>query len=311
MNKLVDQRNLKEEVDKLYNRICCIKAELGQCSVIEGCFTSKYVGPGSQALFFDGSSFYFNDLAAAVAYPTVNTHADLPAANSVAPPDNIYLVITSTGTWPFNRKERGLWYSDGATWTRLGDVTPIFVDDVFQIRDNTDPSKILQFNVDLLVGTGLKYFKSGTGTIAEISDIPTDYLSTNQSSLFFLTANSSLLLEVGYTSHTHSQYINTSNSSLFQSTGPYLTTQKEQAFSGIGGSSTFETLVFNNGNGLSFSNNAGSVIGSYTVPTQTQQPMYFSLSNSNTSANTITFGNLNGVSWSYSNGRNSRCKCNI
>lgn len=267
MNKLVDNKNLTQELDKLYNKICCVKQELQDCSVTENCLANKYVGPGSQVLSYNGTTFSFVDVGASTAYPVVNTYADLPLPNTVSPPNNVYLVTTSTGTWPFNRKERGLWYSDGIIWSRLGDVTPIFVDDVFQIRDNIDVSKTLQFNVDLLTGPSLKYFQAGTGTIAELSDIPTDYISTNQSSLFQQTSLMSNYLDINYTSHTHSQYINTSNSTLFQSTGPYLTTQKEQAFSGIGGSSTFETLVFNNGNGLSFSNNAGSVIGSYTVPT--------------------------------------------
>jgi hypothetical protein len=50
-------------------------------------------------------------------------------------------------------------------------------------------------------------------------------------------------------------------------------TQSNQAFSASGGSSAFQTLAFNNGNGATFTNTAGSVGLSYTVPTVTQ---YFS-----------------------------------
>lgn len=53
-------------------------------------------------------------------------------------------------------------------------------------------------------------------------------------------------------------------------------TQSNQAFSASGGSSTFQTLSFANGNGATFSNNGGSVQLSYTVPTVTQ---YFSATN--------------------------------
>ena len=50
-----------------------------------------------------------------------------------------------------------------------------------------------------------------------------------------------------------------------------LTSQSNQAFSASGGSSAFQTLNFANSNGLTFSNSNGSVIASYTVPTQTNQ----------------------------------------
>lgn len=46
-----------------------------------------------------------------------------------------------------------------------------------------------------------------------------------------------------------------------------LTSQSNQAFSASGGSSAFQTLNFGNANGFTFSNNAGTVVGSYTVPT--------------------------------------------
>lgn len=50
-----------------------------------------------------------------------------------------------------------------------------------------------------------------------------------------------------------------------------LTSQSNQAFSASGGSSAFQTLNFANSNGLTFSNSNGSVIASYTVPTQSNQ----------------------------------------
>lgn len=50
-----------------------------------------------------------------------------------------------------------------------------------------------------------------------------------------------------------------------------LTTQSGQALSGSNGSFSFETATFGNLNGLSFYTSNGSLVGSYTVPTQTNQ----------------------------------------
>lgn len=81
----------------------------------------------------------------------------------------------------------------------------------------------------------------------------------------------------------------------------YLTTQSGQAFSAVGGSSAFQTLSFSNANGISFSNNAGQVQASYTVPTQTAQTQsnlagVYDGANS-VSTGTLRFTNANGVTF--------------
>lgn len=50
-----------------------------------------------------------------------------------------------------------------------------------------------------------------------------------------------------------------------------LTSQSNQALSGSNGSFTFQTATFGNANGFSFLTSNGSMVGSYTVPTQTNQ----------------------------------------
>jgi hypothetical protein len=50
-----------------------------------------------------------------------------------------------------------------------------------------------------------------------------------------------------------------------------LTSQSNQAVSGSNGSFTFQTVTFGNLNGLSFYTSNGSMVGSYTVPTQSNQ----------------------------------------
>jgi len=99
-------------------------------------------------------------------------------------------------------------------------------------------------------------FSNTNGSIRASYSVPTDYISSNQSSLFALTANDSLSLGTAYTSHTHSQYLNTSQSSLFEQsshTTVFLTTQSGQAYSAGNGSNTFQTLSVADSNGVSFS----------------------------------------------------------
>ena len=80
-----------------------------------------------------------------------------------------------------------------------------------------------------------------------------------------------------------------------------ITSQSNQAFSAVGGSSAFQTLSFLNANGLSFSNNGGGVQASYTVPTQTVQTQsliaaLYDGANS-ISTGTVRLSNLNGISF--------------
>ncbi|MBA7587439.1 hypothetical protein ES708_29468 [subsurface metagenome] len=55
-----------------------------------------------------------------VRYPTVDTYADLPLAGNHT--GEIYIVLTATGEIFVNHKRAGLYRSDGAAWTRLGEV---------------------------------------------------------------------------------------------------------------------------------------------------------------------------------------------
>lgn len=79
-------------------------------------------------------------------------------------------------------------------------------------------------------------------------------------------------------------------------------TQSNQAFSASGGSSTFQTLGFENANGFTFSNVGGSVRGSYTVPTVTNSSMTVSDAATSGTLARIAFTNLNGVTLSLSTG---------
>lgn len=73
-----------------------------------------------------------------------------------------------------------------------------------------------------------------------------------------------------------------------------------------GSSVNAQTIAFSNSNGLSLgvstAANGATVTGSYTVPTQSQQPMAASANNGSFTANTLSFSNANGISFGTSAG---------
>lgn len=118
-----------------------------------------------------------------------------------------------------------------------------------------------------------------------------------QSSLVFSNANGVTFGTVGST-------LTASVKTDYQSSNAnYLTSQSNAAFSASGGSSTFQTLNFANSNGFTFSNSAGSIIASYTVPSTAGLLSAFKISASATSLNlsAITFANSNGFTFGLSN----------
>lgn len=84
----------------------------------------------------------------------------------------------------------------------------------------------------------------------------------------------------------------------------YLTSQSNQAFSAQGGSSAFQTLVFTNSNGMSFSNTNGSIWGSYTVPTVTNSSWTVSDNATSATVGRLAFTQSNGLTMSLSTSNN-------
>jgi len=105
-------------------------------------------------------------------YPIVATYGDLPLASSV--PGIIYVVTTSSGTWLINRKEAGMWFSTGSSWTRLGSWLDAFKDSNFTLYNNADNSKMAQFDLSKIttLTTRNLTLQDASGTVAYISDIP-------------------------------------------------------------------------------------------------------------------------------------------
>lgn len=77
-------------------------------------------------------------------YPQVATFADLPLATSST--NRVYLVLTATGVWPFNRKPSGLYRSNGATWDYLSVYPDMLIDANFGIQNSIDGTKVMKFD---------------------------------------------------------------------------------------------------------------------------------------------------------------------
>lgn len=96
---------------------------------------------------------FFFELAGGVvggaSYEEVNTFADLPAASGHT--DEIYVVLTDTGNWyTFNRKDAGLYYSNGSSWVHLGNTPYYFSSSNFRIQDEADSTKQVSINTSAI-----------------------------------------------------------------------------------------------------------------------------------------------------------------
>ena len=106
-------------------------------------------------------------------YPAVNVYADLPTPAS-AYSGQIYLVRTASGSFVVNRKDAGLYFSNGASWSAIPDIPPYFSSANFQVYDSIVNTKGIQF-VTSGITSGFKKLKiqNSDGTIAYLTDLNT------------------------------------------------------------------------------------------------------------------------------------------
>jgi hypothetical protein len=104
-------------------------------------------------------------------YPEVNTFSDLPSPAG-AYNGETYLVRQSEGNYILNRKEAGLYFSNGITWYRLGDIPSFFQQDNFQVYNSGGTSGI-QFITSGITGSTFRNFtwQNKDGTVALLADI--------------------------------------------------------------------------------------------------------------------------------------------
>jgi hypothetical protein len=104
-------------------------------------------------------------------YQEVNVYSELP--NPALSNGKIYIVRQPSGSYLINRKDAGLYYSNGIYWTRLGDTPSYFNDDNFQVYDGTDNTKKVRFQLSGLTSNSLRTItmRNSDGVLAYLSDI--------------------------------------------------------------------------------------------------------------------------------------------
>lgn len=104
-------------------------------------------------------------------YPEVNLFSELPSPASQS--GEIYVVRTGSGDYVLNRKESGFYFSNGAEWRRLGDLPSFFKSNNFQIIDDVDTTKGIEFVTSGISTTEFRKLtiQDSDGTIAYLSDL--------------------------------------------------------------------------------------------------------------------------------------------
>jgi hypothetical protein len=104
-------------------------------------------------------------------YPAVNLYSDLPTpASSYS--GQVYLVRNGSGAYILNRKDAGLYFSDGISWKGMPLIPPYFSSDNFQVYDSAVNSKGISF-ITSGITSGFKKLKiqNSDGTIAYLTDL--------------------------------------------------------------------------------------------------------------------------------------------
>jgi hypothetical protein len=86
----------------------------------------------------------WGSLTPTAGYPQVANFAALP--DVVIYNGKIYLVLTATGVWPFNRKPAGLYRSDGTSWSYMSAYPDMMTDSNFGIQNTASPTKVIAFS---------------------------------------------------------------------------------------------------------------------------------------------------------------------
>lgn len=117
---------------------------------------------------------WFSILTTSSGYEKVNEYGDLPAAGEHN--DEIYVVLSGTGTYPVEFNPPGFYYCDGADWIYLSEYPQILKSANFGIVDSTDETKQLKLDLSgITTGTTRTLvIPDINDTIATLGDIPTD-----------------------------------------------------------------------------------------------------------------------------------------
>lgn len=105
-------------------------------------------------------------------YPVVNQYLELPTPAS-AYVGQIYIVRIGEGEYIANRKDAGLYYSNGLAWVALPTVSAYFNSNNFEVYDSVDHTKGLSFITSGITSNNFRKLKvqNSDGVIAYLSDV--------------------------------------------------------------------------------------------------------------------------------------------
>jgi hypothetical protein len=104
-------------------------------------------------------------------YTQVNYYSELPSAALFS--SKIFIVRNGSGNYIADRKESGMYFSDGADWRHLNDLIPYFNSSNFQIYDNSMNTKGFKFETSGISTNTFRTIKiqNNDGSIALLSDV--------------------------------------------------------------------------------------------------------------------------------------------
>jgi len=106
-------------------------------------------------------------------YPQVNLYSDLPPAGSSS--GQIYIVRSGSGSYVLNRKDAGMYYSNGVAWSAMPLISPYFSSANFQVYDSVANNKGIQFITSGITSGVFRKLKvqNSDGTLAYLTDLQT------------------------------------------------------------------------------------------------------------------------------------------
>jgi hypothetical protein len=122
-------------------------------------------------LYLFSGEFNGSGTTSGTTYSAVNLYSDLPTPASAS--GQIYVVRSSTGIFLANRKSSGFYFSNGSSWSYLGETPNYFKSDNFQVYDSADNTKGLMFITSGITTDNFRNLtiQNSDGTIAYLTDV--------------------------------------------------------------------------------------------------------------------------------------------
>lgn len=105
-------------------------------------------------------------------FEQVSNYSSLPTASEHS--GEVYVVLNAEGLWLIDRKEAGLYKSDGSSWTRLGGWLDAFEDGNLTIYNTVDNTKLAKLDASAITTLTTRTYTlpDKDGVVALDSDLP-------------------------------------------------------------------------------------------------------------------------------------------